>query len=85
MGIKLDMVIYKLCKSRENWTKVTFKHDFIKFNMTHLEDDVVSLVRKIILDLVGCLGKIYKVDLNGQRFPLKTILVYTSTQLPNQR
>ena len=28
----------------ENWTKVTFKPDIAKFNMTHLDDDAIALM-----------------------------------------
>jgi len=48
MGIKSNMVITK-CKSRENWTKVTNRPYLIKFNMTHLEYGVVSLIRKRVV------------------------------------
>ncbi|CAL5391620.1 unnamed protein product [Camellia sinensis] len=64
MGKKYEPVITK-CKDSENWTKVTFKPDLAKFNMTHLEDDVVVLMKKRVIDLAGCLGKTVKVELNG--------------------
>ncbi|XWS56577.1 hypothetical protein CRYUN_Cryun09bG0097300 [Craigia yunnanensis] len=56
MGKKSEPVITK-CKEGENWTMVTFKLDLAKFNMTHLEDDVVALMRKRVFDLAGCLSK----------------------------
>ncbi|KAF6171134.1 hypothetical protein GIB67_012208 [Kingdonia uniflora] len=46
--------------------------------MTHLEDDVVALMKKRVVDIAGCLGKIVKVELNGQRVPVKSFLEYTS-------
>ncbi|GMP58361.1 hypothetical protein CsSME_00022055 [Camellia sinensis var. sinensis] len=52
MGKKSEPVITK-CKESENWTKVTFKPDLAKFNMTHLEDDVVALMKKRVIDLAG--------------------------------
>ncbi|CAL5400897.1 unnamed protein product [Camellia sinensis] len=52
----------------------TFKSDLAKFNMTCLEDDVVALMKKRVIDLAGCLGKTVKVDLNGQRIPVKSFL-----------
>ncbi|KAF7133130.1 hypothetical protein RHSIM_Rhsim09G0080900 [Rhododendron simsii] len=45
MGKKSEPIITK-CKGGENWTKVSFKPDFAKFNMTHLEDDVVAVMKK---------------------------------------
>jgi len=53
MAIKLDLVITKV-KPGENWTKVTSKPNLIKFPMTHHEDDAVSLMRKRVVDIVGC-------------------------------
>ncbi|XP_038973856.1 DNA topoisomerase 2-like isoform X2 [Phoenix dactylifera] len=50
MGKKSEPSIVK-CKEGENWTKVTFKPDLAKFNMTHLEDDVVALMKKRVVDL----------------------------------
>ncbi|CAL5330796.1 unnamed protein product [Camellia sinensis] len=80
MGKKSEPVITK-CKESENWTKVTFKPDLAKFNMTHLEDDVVALMKKRVIDLAGCLGKTVKVELNGQRIPVKSFLDYVNLYL----
>ncbi|XP_059649125.1 DNA topoisomerase 2 [Cornus florida] len=80
MGKKSEPVITK-CKEGENWTKVTFKPDLAKFNMTHLEDDVVALMKKRVVDLAGCLGKTVKVELNGQRVPVKSFLDYCNLYL----
>ncbi|KAF5946038.1 hypothetical protein HYC85_016266 [Camellia sinensis] len=80
MGKKSKLVITK-CKESENWTKVTFKPDLAKFNMTHLEDDVVALIKKRVIDLAGCLGKTVKVELNGQRIPVKSFLDYVNLYL----
>ncbi|KAK6928758.1 Histidine kinase/HSP90-like ATPase [Dillenia turbinata] len=80
MGYKSNPVITK-CKEGENWTKVTFKPDLAKFNMTHLEDDVVALMKKRVVDLAGCLGKTVKVELNGQRVPVKSFLDYVNLYL----
>ncbi|CAL5346474.1 unnamed protein product [Camellia sinensis] len=80
MGKKSEPVITK-CKESENWTKVTFKPDLAKFNMTHLEDDVVALMKKRVIDLAGYLGKTVKVELNGQRIPIKSFLDYVNLYL----
>ena len=80
MGKKSEPVITK-CKEGENWTKVTFKPDLVKFNMTRLEDDVVALMRKRVFDLAGCLGKAVKVELNGKRIPVKSFLDYVNLYL----
>lgn len=80
MGKKSEPTITK-CKERENWTKVTFKPDLAKFHMTHLEADVVALMKKRVVDLAGCLGKTVKVELNGQRVPVKSFLDYVNLYL----
>ncbi|KAI6694782.1 hypothetical protein NL676_022492 [Syzygium grande] len=43
----------KPCKAGENWTKVSFKPDLATFNMSQLEDDVVALMKKRIVDMAG--------------------------------
>ncbi|GMI87135.1 topoisomerase II [Hibiscus trionum] len=80
MGNKTEPVITK-CKEGDNWTKVTFKPDLAKFNMTHLEEDVVALMRKRVFDLAGCLGKTVKVELNGKRIAVKSFLDYVNLYL----
>ncbi|XP_068651823.1 DNA topoisomerase 2-like [Aristolochia californica] len=80
MGNKSEPVITK-CKESENWTKITFKPDLAKFNMTHLEDDVVALMKKRVVDLAGTLGKTVKVELNGQRVPVKSFQDYVNLYL----
>ncbi|MQM00366.1 hypothetical protein Taro_033099 [Colocasia esculenta] len=80
MGIKGEPIISK-CKEGENWTKITFKPDLAKFNMTELEDDVVALMKKRVVDLAGTLGKTVKVELNGQRLPVKTFQQYVDLYL----
>ncbi|KAK3155000.1 hypothetical protein QOZ80_2BG0197570 [Eleusine coracana subsp. coracana] len=80
MGKKSEPQITK-CKQGENWTRVTFKPDLSKFNMTHLEDDVVALMRKRVVDMAGTLGKTVKVELDGQRLPIKSFLEYVMLYL----
>ncbi|KAH7659032.1 DNA topoisomerase type IIA protein [Dioscorea alata] len=69
------------CKNGENWTKVTFKPDLAKFNMTMLEDDVVALMKRRVVDLAGTLGKTVKVELNGKRVPVKSFADYVNLYL----
>ncbi|GAU18535.1 hypothetical protein TSUD_325240 [Trifolium subterraneum] len=75
MGTKSEPVITK-CKANENWTKVTFKPDLEKFKMTYLEEDVVALMKKRVLDMAGCLGKTVKVELNGTLIRFKSFRDY---------
>ncbi|KAL6911837.1 hypothetical protein ACP4OV_000642 [Aristida adscensionis] len=77
MGRKSEPQI-TACRQAENWTKVTFKPDLGKFNMTHLEDDVVALMRKRVIDMAGTLGKSVKVQLDGQEVPVKNFSDYVN-------
>ncbi|CAN1342380.1 DNA topoisomerase 2 [Linum perenne] len=81
MGTKSEPAIIK-CKASENWTKVSFKPDLEKFNMSHLEEDVVALMRKRVVDMAGCLGKGgVKVELDGNHIPLKSFQDYVNLYL----
>lgn len=80
MGKKSEPTITK-CKEKENWTRVTFKPDLAKFKMDHLEEDVVALMKKRVVDLAGTLGKSVKVELNGQRVPVKSFADYVNLYL----
>ena len=82
MGNKSEPTITK-CKSGENWTMVSFKPDLSKFGMECLEEDVVALMKKRVVDLAGCLGKTVKVELNGKRVPPKTFEDYVKLYLPS--
>ncbi|KAK9061834.1 hypothetical protein SSX86_019018 [Deinandra increscens subsp. villosa] len=75
MGKKSEPTITK-CKNSENWTMVSFKPDLSKFGMICLEEDVVALMKKRVVDLAGCLGKTVKVELDGKRVPPKTFEDY---------
>ncbi|KAL6633719.1 hypothetical protein ACP70R_026390 [Stipagrostis hirtigluma subsp. patula] len=75
MGKKSEPQITN-CKQVENWTKVTFKPDLGKFNMTHLEDDAVVLMRKRVIDMAGTLGETVKVELDGKEVPVKNFSDY---------
>ncbi|PKA63063.1 DNA topoisomerase 2 [Apostasia shenzhenica] len=69
------------CKEGENWTKVTFKPDLAKFKMSFLEADVVALMKKRVVDIAGAIGKTVKVELNGQRLPVKNFTDYVNLYL----
>jgi DNA topoisomerase-2 len=42
--------------------------DLAKFHMTHLDDDIVALMKKRVVDMVGFLGITVQVMFNGQMF-----------------
>ena len=48
-----------------DFTKVTFTPDLAKFSMTHLEDDIVSLMTKRVYDMAGVTDSKIRVKLNG--------------------
>jgi DNA topoisomerase-2 len=61
--------------SRTEWTKVAFKPDLARFNMTHLDDDIVALMTKRVYDIAGS-NSALKVYLNGKRLPIRSFLDY---------
>lgn len=80
MGTKSEPIVTK-CRANENWTRITFKPDLSKFSMTCLEDDVVALMKKRVIDVAGCLGKTVKVELNGKMFQFKSFSNYCDLYL----
>ena len=40
--------------SKSDYTKVTFKPDLAKFGMTHLTQDMVSIMTRRVYDMAGC-------------------------------
>ncbi|KAI9500924.1 DNA topoisomerase [Coemansia spiralis] len=60
---------------KKEYTKITFKPDFAKFHMTHLDDDAIALITKRVYDLAGCLDGV-RVFLNDKAIPLKSFRSY---------
>ncbi|KAJ2093517.1 DNA topoisomerase 2 [Coemansia sp. RSA 986] len=60
---------------KKEYTKITFKPDFAKFHMSHLDDDAVALITKRVYDLAGCVDGV-KVSLNGEVIPLRGFKSY---------
>eukprot|EP00897_Mesotaenium_endlicherianum_P007582 jgi/Mesen1/6852/ME000351S05970 len=84
MSRKSKPVIAK-CKASENWTCVTFRPDLSKFCLARLEDDIVALMSKRVVDIAGCLGKTVKVVLGGARLPVKSFSDYVGLYLDGSR
>jgi len=63
-------------------TKITFKPDLEKFNMSCLDQDAVELLSKRVYDIAGVMsnatGKHLVVSLNGEKIPVKTFKDYIS-------
>ncbi|WVZ72548.1 hypothetical protein U9M48_020988 [Paspalum notatum var. saurae] len=64
MGKKSEPQI-TVCLQGVNWTRITFKPDLAKFHMTHLDDDVIALMGKRVLDMAGLLDVTVQVAFNG--------------------
>ncbi|KAF0896410.1 hypothetical protein E2562_024285, partial [Oryza meyeriana var. granulata] len=65
-------------KKGENWTRITFKLDLARFNLTHLERDVVALMRKRAFDVAAKLGEAVNVVLDSQRLSVKNFANYVN-------
>ncbi|KAJ2880926.1 DNA topoisomerase 2, partial [Coemansia asiatica] len=65
---------------KKEHTKITFKPDFEKFHMTHLDDDTVALITKRAYDLAGCVEGV-NVYLNGKLIPVKNFKAYVELYL----
>lgn len=68
-------------KVGENQTKVSFKPDMAKFNMTHLEDDVFTFMKKRVVDIAGTLGEGVTVELNGTHVLVEAFSDYVDLYL----
>ncbi|KAK6149154.1 hypothetical protein DH2020_016679 [Rehmannia glutinosa] len=69
---------------RESWTRISFKPDLAKFQMGHLEADVVALMKKRVIDVAGCLGETLKVVLNGKEVPIRSFSDYVDLYLESR-
>ncbi|KAJ1939581.1 DNA topoisomerase 2, partial [Linderina macrospora] len=66
--------------SKTEYTKISFKPDFAKFHMTHLDDDTVALITRRVYDLAGTIPGI-KVLLNGEVIPVRNFKSYVELYL----
>ncbi|KAI9145964.1 DNA topoisomerase [Paraphysoderma sedebokerense] len=64
----------------EDYTRISFKPDLEKFNMTRLDEDIVALMQKRVYDMVGCCKDV-KVWLNDQRLKVKDFKNYVQMYL----
>lgn len=62
-------------KNKKEYTKITFKPDLAKFNMDHLDDDILSVLRRRVYDLCGTV-KDCSVYLNDQKLNVKSFKGY---------
>lgn len=57
-----------------DYTKITFKPDYSKFGMEHMDDDFEALVKRRVYDLAGTSN--VNVKLNGTRIPIRDFRKY---------
>lgn len=62
-------------KKGEDWTRITFKPDLVRFNMTEIDAATVSLLKKRVYDMAG-ITKGVKVFLNEKRLVVKDFKAY---------
>ncbi|KAF9141358.1 DNA topoisomerase 2 [Mortierella sp. GBA39] len=68
-------------KKKEEFTKISFKPDFARFNMDSIDDDLEALLKKRAYDLAGCVKGI-KVFLNGERIKIRNFKDYVEMYIP---
>ena len=62
-------------KKKEDWTRITFVPDLARFNMTSIDKDTVSLIKKRVYDMAG-ITKGVKVFLDDERVKVKDFKAY---------
>jgi DNA topoisomerase-2 len=69
-------------KKGEAFTKITFKPDLSKFNMSVLDKDTIALLKKRVYDMAGCLRGV-KVYLNDERLKIRDFKSYINMYVKN--
>lgn len=62
-------------KGKEDWTRITFKPDLVRFNMTSIDEATLSLLKKRVYDMAG-ITKGVKVFLDDERIKMKDFKAY---------
>ena len=65
----------------EEYTCITFYPDLKKFNMTHLDNDIVGIMTKRVYDLSGITPAAVRVFLNNKRIEVKDFYSYVDMYL----
>ena len=63
-------------KDKSNYTRITFRPDFKRFNMEGLNNDICSLFTKRVYDMAGITPKSVRVYFNGDRIDVKDFKSY---------
>ena len=80
MGVREEPEI-KPNPDGKDYTCITFKPDLARFGMTHLDDDIVSLMTKRVYDLAGVTPLSIRVKLNGKLIEIKNFSTYVDLYL----
>lgn len=75
------ITVYK----KEPYTKVTFKPDLKRFSLTHLTDDIVSLMKKRVFDIGAWTKSSVSVVFNKVKIPISNFKSYSSLYIGNER
>lgn len=59
----------------QQYTRISFKPDLAKFNMTEMDADFEALIKKRVYDMAGCVEGV-SVSLNGTKIPVKGFFKY---------
>lgn len=74
MSIKTAPKITK--NTKDEYTRISFKPDLSKFDLTEMDADFEALIKKRVYDLAGCCDGV-TVYLNGTKIPVKGFQKYT--------
>lgn len=66
-----------------DYTRITFKPDLKRFNMTELDDDIIALMKKRVYDVAGCNSSL-KVYLNDEPINIKSFKDYCMLYFKNK-
>lgn len=62
--------------STKPYTEITFIPDLKRFGMTHLDNDIISLMKKRVIDISACTEKYVVVELDTVKLSSKTLEKY---------
>ncbi|KAG0208879.1 DNA topoisomerase 2 [Mortierella sp. GBA30] len=68
-------------KKGEEFTRISFRPDFKRFNMECIDADLEALLKKRTYDMAGCVKGV-KVYLNGERIKIKSFKEYIEMYIP---
>lgn len=72
-----DEPIIRSNPKKEAYTKISFSPDLSRFGLNHLDDDIVSLMKKRVYDIAGANSSM-KVYLNGSKINIKSFKDYVN-------